>query len=225
MPRATFASRMYRFYTGLTPPRVPAGIAVMNPYADPAARRYVKAYLDAFYADDRPRLLAFGINPGRFGAGVTGVTFTDPVALADACGVANALPRRREISSEFIYRFIDAAGGVRAFTRRAFLTAVSPLGFTRRGINLNYYDVPALARACTPFVVASVERHLAMGGRRDRAIVLGAGKNAEWFGRLNAEHGWFTRLDALDHPRFIMQYRRKRLDEYVERYVRTFADD
>ena len=55
-------------------------------------------------------------------------------------------------------------------------TAVSPLGFTRRGINLNYYDVPALARACTPFIVASVERHLAMGGRRDRAIVLGAGK-------------------------------------------------
>ena len=225
MPRATFASRMYRFYTALDAPRVPKGITVMNPYADPAAQRYVKAYLVTFYADDRPRLLAFGINPGRFGAGVTGVTFTDPVALADACGVANALARRRELSSEFIYRFIDAAGGVRAFTRHAFLTAVSPLGFTRRGINLNYYDVPALARACTPFIVASVERHLAMGGRRDRAIVLGAGKNAEWFGRLNAQHGWFARLDALDHPRFIMQYRRKRVDEYVARYVRAFADD
>lgn len=220
----TFAARMYRFYTTLRPPRLPAGVRAMNPYADPVARRYVRAYLDRYYADTRPRLLAFGINPGRFGAGITGVTFTDPVALADFCGIANDLPRRRELSSVFIYEVVERLGGVRAFTSRCFLTAASPLGFTRDGVNLNYYDVPALARSCEPFIVQSVERHLAIGGRRDRAIVLGHGQNLAYLTRLNEEHAWFDELVGLDHPRFILQYRRKRVAEYVERYVAAFSE-
>lgn len=220
----TFSSRIHRFYTTLAAPRLPAGVRAMNPYRDPVARRYTRAYLDAFYADTTPRLLAFGINPGRFGAGITGVAFTDPVALADFCGIANDLPRRREFSSVFIYQAIERLGGVRAFTRRCFLTAAAPLGFTRGGVNLNYYDVPALARACEPFIATSVERHIACGGRRDRAIVIGTGKNFTFFSRLNDEHGWFARLDAVDHPRFIMQYRRKRVEEYLERYAEAFAD-
>lgn len=220
---ATFGSRIYRFYTSLVPPRLPAGVRAMNPYADPGARRLVKAYLDRFYGDTRPRLLAFGINPGRFGAGITGVTFTDPVALADFCGIANDLPRRRELSSVFVYEFIERFGGVRAFTRRCFLTAVAPLGFTRGAVNMNYYDVPALARACEPFIVRSVERHIAIGGRRDRAVVLGRGKNLASLERLNAEYGWFDRLVGLDHPRFILQYRRKRVAEYLAEYVEAFS--
>ncbi len=220
---ATFASRMYRFYTTLRAPPLPAGVRAMNPYADPVTRRYVKAYLDRYYADSRPRLLAFGINPGRFGAGITGVTFTDPVALADFCGIANDLPRRRELSSVFIYDFIERVGGVRAFTSRCLLTAVAPLGFTRGGVNLNYYDVPALARACEPFIVQSVERHLEIGGRRDRAIVLGRGRNYETMQRLNGAHGWFGELVGLDHPRFILQYRRKRVAEYMQRYRDAFS--
>ncbi|HVZ49302.1 MAG TPA: uracil-DNA glycosylase family protein [Gemmatimonadaceae bacterium] len=220
---ASFGSRIYRFYTSLVPPRMPVGVRAMNPYRDRTARRYVKAYLDAFYGDARPRLLAFGINPGRFGAGITGVTFTDPVALADFCGIPNDLPRRRELSSVFVYDVIERLGGVRAFTARSFLTAAAPLGFTRGGVNLNYYDVPALARACEPFIVTSVERHLAFGGRTDRAIVLGAGQNFAHLKRLNDAHGWFGELVALDHPRFILQYRRKRVAEYVERYVEAFS--
>ena len=219
-----FGSRIYRFYTTLAAPRLPAGVRAMNPYRDRVARRYVKAYLDAFYADARPRLLAFGINPGRFGSGITGVTFTDPVALADYCGIANHLPRRRELSSVFIYQAIERLGGVRAFTKRCFLTAAAPLGFTRGGVNVNYYDMPALARACEPFIARSVERHIACGGRRDRAIVIGRGQNFAYMRRLNDEHGWFGRLDAVDHPRFILQYRRKRLDEYLKAYVEAFAD-
>lgn len=215
----TFGSRLYRFYTQLAPPPMPRGVVAMNPYRDPAARRYVRAYLDRYYGDAGGRLLAFGINPGRFGAGITGVTFTDPVALADFCGIENDLPRRRELSSVFIYEVIERFGGVQAFTERCLLTAAVPLGFTRGGVNLNYYDVPALARACEPFMVKSVEKQIAIGGHRDRALVLGSGKNFEFFDRMNDKHGWFDRLEALDHPRFIMQYRRKRLPDYVERYL------
>lgn len=225
MRAGSFGSRLYRFYTGLEAPRVPRGIHVMNPYADRVARRYVRAFLEKYYADRRPRLLVFGINPGRFGAGVTGVTFTDPVALADVCSIPNALPRRRELSSEFVYALIARLGGIGTFTQRVFLTAVSPLGFTKAGVNLNYYDDARLVRACDAFITRSVAAQVAAGGRRDRAVVLGAGKNLEFFLRWNDAHGWFARVDGLDHPRFIMQYRRKQVAAYLERYEAVLGGD
>ena len=216
---STFAARAQTFYKGLRATRVPRGVVTMNPYRDARVAGYVGAFLAKYFADDGARTLVFGINPGRFGAGITGITFTDPVVLADACGIANDLPRKRELSSVFIYDVIEAMGGAREFYSRFFLTAVSPLGFTRGGVNLNYYDVPALARSVTPFIVRSIECHIALGGRQDRAIVLGAGENYKFLKALNDKHGFFRELVALEHPRFIMQYRRKKHAEFVAKYV------
>jgi hypothetical protein len=216
---STFGARVFRFYRNLVSPAVPAGIEVMNPYTDPHIRRYVREFLQRYFDDNEPRVLVFGINPGRFGAGITGVTFTDPVALADLCGIANDLPRRRELSSIFIYDFIERFGGVQAFYRRFFLTALSPLGFTREGRNLNYYDDPGLVRAVTPFITRCIQRQIAIGGRRDHAIVLGKGANTKLMSRLNDEHGFFRQIHSLEHPRPIMQYRRQRLEYYLSRYV------
>ena len=190
----------------------------MNPYAEPAVRGYVRAFLGKYFADNRERVLVLGINPGRFGAGVTGVTFADPVALADYCGIPNDLARRRELSSVFVYTIVNALGGPEDFHSRFFLSAVCPLGFTRKGVNLNYYDDRKLERAVTPFIVSSIEQHIAMGGRRDHVVVLGRGENSRFLTRLNDQHGWFESIHSLDHPRFIMQYRRKKLDAYVEKY-------
>lgn len=221
---STFGARVFRFYRSLASPAVPAGVEVMNPYGDERTRRHVGAFLRRYFDDDQPRTLVLGINPGRFGAGITGVTFTDAVALSDLCGIANHLPRRRELSSIFVYDFIERFGGVRDFYRSFFLTAVSPLGFTRGGRNLNYYDDRELARAVTPFIVRSIERQLALGGRRDRAIVLGTGENMRFVTRLNAEHGFFRELHALEHPRPIMQYRRRALERYLTSYVELFRE-
>ena len=223
MKASTFGSRAFDFYRKLDAPPVPRGVQVMNPYADARARRYVHSFLDTHYADNEKRVLVFGINPGRFGAGVTGITFTDPVALADECGIENELPRRRELSSIFVYAFINRFGGPASFYRRFFLTAVSPLGFTRNGTNYNYYDDRKLARAVTPFITSTIRQQIDIGGRRDHAIVFGAGENFKFLQRLNDEHGFFGSLAALDHPRFIMQYRRKKLEHYLARYEEVFA--
>ena len=194
----------------------------MNPYRDAQVMRYVRGFTERYYADDRPRVLVFGINPGRFGAGITGITFTDPVALADFCGVPNDLQRKRELSSVFIYDFIARSFGVHEFYRRFFLTAMCPLGFTRAGINLNYYDIPALARGVEPFIVESIRRHIGIGGRSDHAIVIGKGKNFEFMQRLNDTHGFFSALHVVEHPRSIMQYRRRQLNRYLEEYDSVF---
>ena len=220
----TFAARAYRFYTQLRGPsalRAPKGVHVMNPYEDARVRRVLRAFLGKFFDDNRERVLVLGINPGRFGAGITGITFTDPVALADFCGIANHLPRRRELSSVFIYDMIARYGGPARFYRRFFLSAASPLGFTRGGLNLNYYDTPDLRRAVTPLIVESIRKHIGLGCRTDRAVVLGVGANFKFLNALNEEHHFFDRLDAVEHPRPIMQYRRKRVAEYIDKYLQV----
>jgi len=217
----TFADRAYAFYSTLRAPKVPRGVAVMNPYRDRRVLQYVRAFLDTFYADERERTLILGINPGRFGAGVTGVTFTDPVALSDFCGIENHLGRRRELSSEFVFEVVRHLGGPAPFFSRFFLSAICPLGFTRGGVNMNYYDDASLAKAVTPFIVRTLRRQIALGARRDVAVILGAGANLKFMQRLNDAHGFFGELRGLDHPRFIMQYRRKRVADYVRVYEQT----
>ena len=193
----------------------------MNPYADECVQGYVRAFLDAYFSDNGKRLLVFGINPGRFGAGVTGVSFTDPVALADECGIQNNLKRKQELSSEFIHKLIGRYGGPRKFYGRFFLTAVCPLGFTRKGKNRNYYDDRALELAVTPFIEKTIAQQIAFGARPGRAVVLGASKNFEFMQRLNDTYGFFRELRPLEHPRWIMQYRRRELEKYLDKYEET----
>ena len=191
----------------------------MNPYVEPDVKRYVRAFLDKYFSDNRKRTLILGINPGRFGSGITGVTFADPVALADECGIPNDLQKKRELSSIFIFSVINHLGGPAEFYRRFFVSAICPLGFTRGGVNLNYYDVRKLETAVTPFIVSSIEKQIEMGCDRDRVVILGRGTNAEFFRRLNAKHEWFDIVHAVDHPRFILQYRRRQAESYVKIYA------
>jgi len=171
----------------------------------------------------RNRVFVFGINPGRFGSGTTGVPFTDPVALENVCGIANKLVKRRETSSEFVYQFIERWGGPHVFYRDFFLTAISPIGFIRNGINYNYYDHLVLFREVRSFIVDTLAAQLTFGARRDVAIVLGSGKNQKIFGDLNREYGWFKEVYAVEHPRFIMQYRRRYLKRYLKKYQDIFS--
>ena len=219
MKAGTFGARVNAFYLSLKAPKVPRGIHVMNPYDDPRTRACVGSFLTKYFDDRRPRTLVIGINPGRFGSGLTGVTFTDPFALTNECGIAHGFTGQRELSADFIYRVVNALGGPKSFYDRLFLSAVCPLGFTRKGINLNYYDDRRLEKAVTPFIVSSIEQHLDFPVKRDDVVVLGRGRNAAFFEKLNAEHRWFRNVHPLDHPRFIMQYKRKKLDSYIAEYV------
>jgi hypothetical protein len=58
--------------------------------------------------------------------------------------------------------------------------------------------------------------------RRDVAVSLGR-RNGEFLRKLNEELGLFDRIEILDHPRFLMQYRRKGLAENVARYVEVLG--
>ena len=207
--------------------RLPKGVGVLDPFNGPHAdevRRIVTTFHRRFYSDDAPRTLMLGINPGRLGAGSTGLSFTDTKRCASDLGIPVSGIRTHEPSSDFFYRMIRAAGGPAVFYGRVYVHAVCPLGFVRQGgtgtaVNLNYYDDPALEHAVTPFVEHWLRTLVACGMRTDLVFCIGTGRNAAYFTKLNARVELFDRVIALEHPRYIMQYKAKQLDTYIRKYT------
>lgn len=202
--------------------KLPRAVKILNPYQENAARHACEQFYRKFYSDNGTRTMILGINPGRFGGGVTGIPFTDPVKLEQHCGIPNEMIKKAELSADFIYRMIDAYGGTTKFYQHYYIGAVSPLGFTLDGQNLNYYDHPALARKLLPFVIDSLQRQLDFGLRREVCFCLGEGENFKFLSDLNTRHGFFEKVIPLPHPRFIMQYRRKKVNEYIAGYIEKF---
>jgi hypothetical protein len=202
---------------------LPPGVRVMDPFREsPLALRISDAFYEKFYSDNRRRHLLLGINPGRFGAGLSGVPFTDFKRLEQYCGISAEGQRAHEPSSEFIYAMIHSLGTVEAFYADFYINSICPLGFVKdkgngRELNYNYYDEPALQAAVTPFIVRSIRQQIALGAYTDECISLGV-KNGAFLKKLNDEHGFFARITVLPHPRFIMQYKRKEMDVAIAEY-------
>src|SRR5690349_11547613 len=105
----TFGEHVINFVTDLHFPVEPGeSVEVMNPFRDPAAMEVTRAFYERFYNDQKERWMIVGINPGRFGGGVTGIPFTDPIRLQRECGIFNSWPKKQELSSVFIYEMISA---------------------------------------------------------------------------------------------------------------------
>ena len=217
----TQSSAILHFCRNLRP-RFPLGdgIEIMNPYKDPVAWEVASRFYEKFYADSRPRTFIFGINPGRFGGGVTGIPFTDPIRLAEKCGIPNDWKQQAELSSQFVYEMIAGYGGVEAFYGDYFFTAISPLGYVRHGRNLNYYDDKELMRDVEPFVLECIRRQLKTMPTSETCFCLGEGENYRYFSRINDRYGFFKTIVPLPHPRWVMQYRRKKIIDYIELYVK-----
>ena len=220
-----FADRLLHFLTAfpLPGPR-PGGAQALSPLGEPAVYDLLSRFAYKFYADNRPRVAVLGINPGRLGMGRTGVAFTDPGALAEFCGIAHDLPRQRpEISTQFIYRVVEAMGGPAAFYQHFYLGSVYPLVLLRKGLNYNYYDAPALIEALWADMRRSLRQQVhEMGLRTDVVVSLGK-RNGFFLNRLNNELGLFDKVVVFDHPRYLMQYRRRELDANVAHYVKILG--
>lgn len=199
--------------------KLPKDIEILDPYTNAQVFGLCEQFYRKYYNDNNPRTLLLGINPGRFGSGTTGVSFTDPIKLEKYCGIRNDLVKKPELSADFIYAMIEAYGGPELFYSKFLVSAVSPLGFTFKGKNINYYDVAALEKAVTPFIVKSINQLIALGVSKEKCFCIGEDKNLKALVRLNQKNNWFNEIIPLPHPRFIMQYRRKKLKEYIDIYL------
>jgi hypothetical protein len=198
---------------------LPAGVHVMNPYRSEEVREIVGMFFRKYYHDAYGRIPLFGINPGRFGAGITGINFTDPVRLEKECGIRNSFAKKQELSSVFIYDLIDAYGGVVQFFSKFILSAVCPLGFVKDGRNLNYYESRTLQSGVDGFITRFLQAYLEIIGRPSTMICLGEGKNYRYLAALNEKLGLAREIIPLPHPRWVMQYRYPLRSVYIQEYL------
>ena len=214
-----FSNKAKKYFSDLSPIETTFDdVEIMNPYGCDETQALVKKFYTKFYHDNNERIFVFGINPGRFGGGLTGIAFTDPVALKEICGLENNLGERKELSSKFVYTVVDVLGGPKIFFSQVFLTALYPFALLKDGKNYNYYDEKRLAQKLKPEIVQTIKTQIQFGARRDKVVLLGK-KNAEYFSVINEEHKFFKRVIVLEHPRYIMQYKLKKMDFYINKYI------
>jgi len=220
----TFANHILNFLFHLQLPfQLPKNVHVMDVHQDPNIQAACIAFYKKFYDDNNPRHLMLGINPGRFGGGVTGIPFTDPIRLGKDCGIKNDFVKKQELSSVFIYAMIEAYGGVEKFYSQFYISAISPLGFIKDGKNLNYYDDKTLKQLIEPFVVDSINKQLSWGLYHDVCFCIGEGENLKYLQQLNSKHKWFKEIKPVSHPRFIMQYKLKQKETYIQQYLNALS--
>jgi len=221
----SLARKLIEFYQTLQPPRhLPKGIEILFPQKNKEVLHIIEEFFLKYFDDNTPRRLSFGINPGRLGGGITGINFTAPRQLKNNCEIDHPFGNSSELSAEFIYDMIDKYGGPEKFYSDHFITAVSPLGFTKDAVNMNYYDDKNLQHALTPFITFNIKQLLSYGFKTDRCICIGGEKNFKFFSSLNKDQHFFKEIIPLPHPRFILQYRRKQKDAYIDQYLQALRD-
>ena len=226
----TFADKIIEFNKSLDfKGKLPEGINVMNPFrGDDYILSVSSSFYKKYYDDNRPRHLILGINPGRFGAGVTGIPFTDTKRLTRECGIEYSGKETHEPSSVFVYEVIKAYGGITGFYNDFYINSICPLGFTisdskGKEKNYNYYDSTELTNAVFMFIVENIRNQINFGIETDICYCFGTGKNEKFLRSLNDKYGFFNKIIALEHPRYVMQYKLKHKQEYINRYLDAFS--
>ena len=196
------------------------GIELLNPYEKAEVRNVCNQFYSKYFQDRQTRTVIMGINPGRLGAGVTGISFTDPEKLQAYCEIDNDFPKQQELSSKFIYDWISRVSSVSDFYKRFIILSVCPIGFVTKGKNINYYDEKLLQSRAEKLIIAQQNLIHEHGDIGETAFMLGKGKNFNYFKKLNSTHGWYKEIVPLPHPRWVMQYRFKTRFEWMDDMLR-----
>ena len=205
-------------------PTIPEGVDWILPYEKPELMDIFTAFHERYYPDSEKRDLILGINPGRLGTGQTSLPFTDPPSLEKLKLTKHELSGAPELSAQFIHAMIAEAGGYRSFFSKYYVSSICPLGFTKDGINYNYYDHPDLQQSVSELI----DHHLLSLLKilnPDQIIILGKGKNARYFRQWVDRHAEkrSASISILPHPRWIMQYRRKAYREHMRHYLEVLS--
>lgn len=225
----TFAEKVIDFnrnlqYTG----NLPDGFQVMNPFLEnPETMVVMEKFYKKYYSDNNRRRFIIGINPGRHGAGTTGVPFTDTKRLSSVHGIEMTSAYTHEVSSVFVYEVIEQYGGAEKFFNDFYINSPFPLAIIRKQkngnwINANYYDEKVLFDVVEDFMIESLRKHIDLGLDCSEVFVWGK-KNADFIRKLNRKAKFFDKITVLEHPRYIQQYKSKEKQFYIDKYISAFS--
>jgi hypothetical protein len=96
-----------------------------------------------FYPKGVPKTVLCGINPGRLGAGKTGVPFTDFKSLSRL--IPNITRQDTERTAQFFHEIVDHFGA-QNFYQSFYVTNVSWFGYAKGKRNLNFNELPVPAK-------------------------------------------------------------------------------
>lgn len=171
-------------------------------------RENINAFCQKFYGDAIPRIMICGINPGRHGAGKTGVPFLDFMSLSRL--IPGIERQDSEKSASFFFEVVRSFDA-ESFFRTFYVGNFSSVGYLRDGVNLNYHDLPQAAREV-------VERNFLEeieAIHPTHVISLGKEVHRTLHNLLSAS------IDCslyLPHPSWIATYRSYEMDHWVARY-------
>lgn len=101
------------------------------------------------------RVVLCGINPGKNGAGKTGIPFLDFNSVSQLLSGIGQDDRER--SAQFILSVIKEIGS-ETFFRNVYMTNISWFGFTKEGNNSRYYKLPSpLSTTFTDSFIAEMD--------------------------------------------------------------------
>jgi hypothetical protein len=144
------------------------------------------------------------------------------------CGLQFDGKMTHEPSATFVYEMIKAYGGVENFYRKFYIHSICPLGFTitnnkGKEVNYNYYDSKDLQASVYDFMINNIRTQIKLGVETDICFCFGTGKNEKFLNKINDEYHFFKKIVGLEHPRYIMQYKSKSKESYVDKYLEAFA--
>jgi len=173
-------------------------------------RAAIEAFWQRYWQGNIPRIMLCGINPGRFGAGQTGIPFIDFLSLSRL--IDDVERQDAEKSASFFFKVAEAFG-IEAFFRTFYISNVSSVGYLASSAkNLNYYDLPRPA-------LNIVERNFL----EEISIV----QPTHVISLSKEVHATIRRLlpkqidtaFRLPHPSWIMTYRQSEQATWVEKYL------
>jgi uracil-DNA glycosylase len=172
-------------------------------------REGINTFCQKLYGDAIPRVMICGINPGRFGAGMTGIPFLDFISLSQLIPSIDRV--ESEKSASFFFRIVSSFGA-EAFFRTFYVSNFSSVGYLRNGKNLNYYDLPPAALA---IVESNFIKEIEIV-KPTHVISLSKEVHQSVCRLLSASVDCSLRLP---HPSWVATYRSGEINQWVSRYM------
>ena len=174
-------------------------------------RPIAEQFWQQYVPEPLPQTVIVGLNPGRMGAGLTGVPLLDFRSLTNLLPDAR-LPRNdTEPSANFFHRVAQHIGAEK-FYRQFYVSNVSAVGYLRDNKNCNYHDLPDAAQQIVEqrfrdeMAVVAPKRIIALGREVEATVQ-----------RLYDDGA--IRISHLPHPSWIMTYRLREAQSWVRRYT------
>lgn len=173
----------------------------------------IKRYYEKYVSKNKPKIVLCGINPGRFGAGLTGIPFIDFKSLSKMLNDINRT--ETEQSAQFFFRVIEKIGKER-FYQNCYVTNISKFGFAEQGKsrNVNYYDLPKNTQRWL------LDRFCEEMNFINPNIIIPLSQNVEHSLNLLKDEGKlsFNIGERINHPSWVMTYRKNDEDIWIKKY-------